>query len=78
MRRRREKERLIRAAVALIKSDMIDKYKSFSKEFFRDPNDLKSLDMMLDFLPDSLRLFLDELLVGKLKGLKIATLGQCL
>ena len=53
-----EKERLIRTAVALIKSDMIDMCKSFSKEFFRDPNDLKSLDMMLDFLPDSLRLFL--------------------
>ncbi|KAK6175964.1 hypothetical protein SNE40_014336 [Patella caerulea] len=57
---------------------MIDKYNLFSKEFYPDPNDLKSVDVMLDFLPDSLKLFLDELLVGKSKGLKMATIGQCL
>ena len=57
---------------------MIDQYKSFSTEFFPDLNDMKSLEVMLDFLPDTLTLLLDELLLGKSIGLEMATLGQCL
>ncbi len=45
-----EKQRLLLTAVALIRSEIIDKYKSLTKEFYPDAQELKSVDKMLRFL----------------------------
>ena len=72
------KELIIKTAVSFIKQDIIDTYKFHSKEVYPNPSDFDSLDKNLDFLPATVKLFLDELIVGKSKGTKIASLGHCL
>ena len=73
-----QKRLLIETAVALIRSDITDTCRSYSKEFYPDPQDIRSIDKMLLFIPKTPRTFVDELFVGTSKGLKMATIGQCL
>jgi len=73
-----QKRLLIETAVALIRSDITDTCRSYSKEYYPDPQDIRSIDKMLFFIPKTLRTFVDELFVGTSKGLKMATIGQCL
>ena len=73
-----QKRLLIETAVALIRSDITDTCRSYSKEFCPDPQDIRSIDKMLFFIPKTPRTFVDELFVGTSKGLKMATIGQCL
>jgi len=73
-----QKRLLIETAVALIRSDITDTCRSYSKEFYPDPQGIRSIDKMLDFIPKTPRTFVDELFVGTSKGLKMATIGQCL
>jgi len=55
---------LIETAVALIRSDITDTCRSYSKEYYPDPQDIRSIDKMLFFIPKTPRTFVDELLLA--------------
>ena len=49
-----------------------------SKDFYPDPLAVKSVEQNMDFLPELLRVFLQELFSGNSKFLEIASVGQCI
>lgn len=70
------KQQIINAAADLIRNDI--KCIRTSKEAYPDSHKLSSLEENLNYVPDLLRTFLDRVLTGKSKDLKVATLGQCI
>lgn len=69
-----EKRRVIRTAAALIKADI--KCIETSKDFYPDASEIKSLDQNMAYLPELVRILLQELFSGKSKHLGIASVGQ--
>lgn len=70
-----EKQRIIKAAYELIKSDI--KEMDTSKSSYPDPSQLRSIDLNLKYLPESLRFILSGLFPGA-NDLKVATIGHCI
>ena len=71
-----EKMRLIETAAKLIKSDV--KSVEETKEVYPDSSTMTSTDEAMSFLPESLKLLLQKLAVGKDADKKIASLGQAI
>ncbi|KAL5022362.1 hypothetical protein ScPMuIL_001517 [Solemya velum] len=71
-----EKRRIINAATEFIKADI--KNIETSKLSYPNSDKLGSLEENLEYLPDSLRLLLNNLFTGKPIDLKVATIGQCI
>ncbi|KAL5020263.1 hypothetical protein ScPMuIL_003155 [Solemya velum] len=71
-----EKQRIINAATEFIKADI--QSIETSKLSYPDSDKLGSLEENLAYLPDSLRLLLNNLFTGKPIDLKVATIGQCI
>jgi hypothetical protein len=65
-----DKIRIVRNASALIKSDIISKLTDVDNDYYPDCSEVRSIDEMLHYLPETLRLFLEEILTGK-KELKV-------
>lgn len=70
------KQQIVNAAADLVRNEI--KCIQTSKETYPDSNKLSSLEDNLDYVPGLLRTFLDRVLTGKTKDLKVATLGQCI
>ena len=70
-----EKRRIIKTAGELIKSDI--KAQDTSKSTYPDPVQLRSIDLNLKYLPESLQLILSGLFPGA-NDLKVATIGHCI
>ncbi|KAJ8049891.1 hypothetical protein HOLleu_02834 [Holothuria leucospilota] len=70
------KQQIVNAAADLVCNEI--KCIQTSKETYPDSNKLSSLEDNLDYVPGLLRTFLDRVLTGKTKDLKVATLGQCI
>lgn len=71
-----EKIRLVKTAAKLIKADIKDV--QISKETYPSCDDISSAEQNVDILPETLRLLLNELFVGKTCDLKIAAIGQAI
>ena len=71
-----EAQRIISTAATLLKCDIKKLHKQ--KDYYPDPDCLKSSDEMLEYLPRSLICFLELISSGTLKPLKLASIGQCL
>ncbi|KAJ8414824.1 hypothetical protein AAFF_G00023470 [Aldrovandia affinis] len=71
-----EKKRIIETAAKLIKDDI--KSVETSHEVYPDCDSLKSEEDANNFLPESLRVLLKGLLVGKNIGMKTASIGQAI
>ena len=71
-----EKEAIVRAAAAIIKSDA----KGIKQQMDVYPNseNLGEITDNLEYLPSSLRLFLNTLFVGDKTDRKVASIGQCM
>ena len=68
--------KIISTAAALLKSDVMKIRKD--KSCYPDPQNLKSVDAMLSYLPETMVLFLQQMSCGNKKPLKIAAIGQCI
>ena len=71
-----EKIKLVQAAAKLIKEDI--KAIGTSHEVYPLCNDLKSEEAGIEYLPDTLRVLLEELFAGKKAGIKVASIGQAM
>ncbi|KAG0717191.1 hypothetical protein GWK47_054962 [Chionoecetes opilio] len=71
-----EKLRLIKTAADLIKSDI--KQVSQIRNIYPTTIDMSTVNAATKFLPESLKLLLEMLFVGKGKDLKICSLGQAI
>ena len=69
-----EKIKLVQAAAKLIKEDV--KAIKTSHEVYPLCNDLKSQEAGIEYLPDTLRVLLEELFAGKKARVKVASIGQ--
>jgi hypothetical protein len=71
-----EKVRMIRTAAKLIRSDI----KSIvqDKTFYPSSLDMSTAEVAMNFLPESLRILLEILFVGKEKDLKVCAQGQAI
>ena len=71
-----EEMRFVKTAATCLKNDI--KSCPTSKEHYASNSDLSSVENALSFLPESLVLLLDTVLVGKDKKCKIASIGQAI
>ena len=71
-----EKIKLVQAAAKLIKEDI--KAIETSLEVYPLCDDLKSQEAGIEYLPDTLRVLLEELFAGKKAGVKVASIGQAM
>ena len=71
-----EKRRIIKTAAKLIQSDI--KALDTSKSTYPDSGELRSIELNLRYLPESLQVLLYDIFPGKSIGLKVATIGQCI
>ena len=71
-----EKKHIIKAAAKLIKNDI--KMVEPSTENYPPAAEIETEERCLNFVPDSLKLLLEEILVGKDVGLKLASIGQAI
>ena len=72
----REEIRLVKAAATMIKNDI--KRHDGSKETYPLSSDMSSVEIAISFLPESLILLLDTLIIGVDKKFKIASIGQAI
>lgn len=72
----KDKDRLIMAAAELLKTDI----RSVEQEnnFYPNSIEMSSLQKTLEYVPQSLQLFLHTLFTGKDKDLKVSSLGQAM
>ena len=70
------KRHIIRAAAELIKADI--KSLKTSTDVYPDPNTLRSSEDNLNYLPDSLRTLLNDIITGKSSEINVAAIGQCI
>lgn len=72
----KDKDRLIMAAAEILKTDI----RSVEQEnnFYPNSIEMSSLQKTLEFVPQSLQLFLRTLFTGKDKDLKVSSLGQAM
>ena len=71
-----EKRKIVRAAAELIKSDI--KNIESNRDFYPDTSALGSLENNLKYVPQVLRIFLQEVFRGKSCELQTASIGQCI
>ena len=71
-----EKKHIIKAAAKLIKNYI--KLVEPSTENYPPVAEIETEERCLNFVPDSLKLLLEEILVGKDVGLKLALIGQAI
>ena len=71
-----EKIKLVQAAAKLIKEDI--KAIGTSHEVYPLCDDLKSEEAGIEYLPDTLRVLLEELFAEKKAGIKVASIGQAM
>ena len=71
-----EKIKLVRAAAKLIKEDI--KAIETAHEVYPHCNDLTSQEAGIEYLPNTLRVLLEELFAGKKAGVKMASIGQAM
>jgi len=71
-----KKRRIIETAAKLILNDI--KSVPTNKEMYPDPNTLSSVTANHEFLPDSLRTFMDTLCKGKNSAIKVSSIGQAI
>ena len=71
-----EKIKLVRAAAKLIKEDI--KAIETAHEVYPHCNDLTSQEAGIEYLPNTLRVLLEELFAGKKDGVKMASIGQAM
>lgn len=71
-----EKMKLVQAAAKLIKEDI--KAIETSHEVYPCCDELKSEEAGIKYLPDTLRVLLEELFAGKKTGVKVASIGQAM
>ena len=71
-----EKIKLVQAAAKLIKEDI--KAIVTAHEVYPHCNDLTSQEAGIEYLPNTLRVLLEELFAGKKAGVKIASIGQAM
>ena len=71
-----EKIKLVQAAAKLIKEDI--KAIETAHEVYPHCNDLTSQEAGIEYLPNTLRVLLEELFAGKKTGVKIASIGQAM
>ena len=69
-----EKIKLVQAAAKLIKEDIKDI--RASHEVYPFCNDLKSEEAGIKYLPDSLKILLEELFAATKTGIKVALIGR--
>jgi len=72
----KQKRQIIETAVRLIQSDI--KSKDANKDIYPTSTDMSTVQNCLEYLPDSLQLFLNKLFVGKDTKLKEAAIGHCI
>ena len=71
-----EKIKLVWAAAKLIKEDI--KAIETAHEVYPHCNDLTSQEAGIEYLPNTLRVLLEELFAGKKAGVKMASIGQAM
>ena len=69
-----EKRKIVRAAARLIKADI--KNIDTCRDFYPDPSELRSLEKNVAFVPQSLRILLQETFSGRSCDLEVASIGQ--
>ena len=72
----REETRLVKAAATVMKDDI--KRHNGSKKTYPLSSDMSSFEIVISFLPESLIVLPDILIVGVGKKLKIAPIGQAI
>lgn len=71
-----EKLNLLKAAAQILKQDIKDLEQS--KDSYPSVDEIESPEASIKFLPDTLRLFLEEVFVGAKTQIKIAAIGQAI
>lgn len=74
MMRKQKKRNIVRAAARLIKADI--KNIDTCRDFYPDPSELRSLEKNVAYVPQSLRILLQETFSGKSCDLEVASIGQ--
>ena len=69
-----EKRNIVRAAARLMKADI--KNIDTCRDFYPDPSEVRSLEKTVTYVPQSLRILLQETFSGKSCDLKVASIGQ--
>ena len=71
-----EKERIIKTAAKLLKDDI--KNIDVSSDFYPASTEMAEVEKALDFIPDTVKIFLRNMFVGQDVDLKIASIGQAI